>query len=474
LITYDVRIWTIREFKSKAKTVGKPSSTYRVRWIVAGEEFGETFQTKALAESFRSRLVVAQREGVAFDERSGLPEPMARELNSRSWLELATEFVDMKWLRSSGNHRRSIAEALATVTPALLATDRGVPADADIRRALYAWVFNKSRRDAGPPPADLVPVVQWLRNNTVKLSALNDAALVRKALDTLATLLTGKAAAPNTIARRRAVFYGALRYGVELAYLDSHPMDRVSWIAPKNTEEIDRQVVANPMQARKLLAAVASQAPEMQAFFGSMYYAALRPEEALHLVVDEFERPKRKGGWGWFHLTGATVRVGEGWGDESGNMENRALKHRGRNATRDVPVPPVLCDLLDRHIELYPAGPDGRLFVVRRGPRGRYRPSTGRPIPNNTYARVWRDARKATLTDAQQRSVLAKRPYDLRHAAVSLWLNAGVPAPQVAEWAGHSVHVLLKVYAKCIDGQDEAARNRIEVALDMRIRSEQN
>ena len=51
--------------------------------------------------------------------------------------------------------------------------------------------------------------------------------------------------------------------------------------------------------------------------------------------------------------------------------------------------------------------------------------------------------------------------------AVSLWLNAGVPATQVAEWAGHSVHVLLKVYAKCIDGQDEAARKRIEAALSV-------
>jgi hypothetical protein len=42
---------------------------------------------------------------------------------------------------------------------------------------------------------------------------------------------------------------------------------------------------------------------------------------------------------------------------------------------------------------------------------------------------------------------------------------AGVPATQVAEWAGHSVHVLLKVYAKCIEGQNEAARRRIEKAL---------
>ncbi|GAA1821463.1 hypothetical protein GCM10009835_47590 [Planosporangium flavigriseum] len=67
----------------------------------------------------------------------------------------------------------------------------------------------------------------------------------------------------------------------------------------------------------------------------------------------------------------------------------------------------------------------------------------------------------------QQQSPLAARPYDLRHAAVSLWLNAGVPATQVAEWAGHSVHVLLKVYAKCIEGQDDVARRRIGEALGL-------
>jgi hypothetical protein len=48
------------------------------------------------------------------------------------------------------------------------------------------------------------------------------------------------------------------------------------------------------------------------------------------------------------------------------------------------------------------------------------------------------------------------------HAAVSTWLNAGVPAPQLAARAGHSVRVLLEVYAKCIDGEQEAARQRIE------------
>ena len=35
----------------------------------------------------------------------------------------------------------------------------------------------------------------------------------------------------------------------------------------------------------------------------------------------------------------------------------------------------------------------------------------------------------------------------------------------MAKWAGHSVAVLLTVYAHAVDGQEEAARMRIEQAL---------
>ena len=68
------------------------------------------------------------------------------------------------------------------------------------------------------------------------------------------------------------------------------------------------------------------------------------------------------------------------------------------------------------------------------------------------------------FTPGESASLLARRPYDLRHAAVCTRLNAGVPAPQVAEWAGHSVDVLLRVYAKCISGQRDEAKRRIEEA----------
>ena len=48
--------------------------------------------------------------------------------------------------------------------------------------------------------------------------------------------------------------------------------------------------------------------------------------------------------------------------------------------------------------------------------------------------------------------VTARPPYDFRHAGVSLRLNAGTPATQVAEWAGHSVEILQRVYAHCRAG----------------------
>ena len=40
-------------------------------------------------------------------------------------------------------------------------------------------------------------------------------------------------------------------------------------------------------------------------------------------------------------------------------------------------------------------------------------------------------------------------------------LSVGVAPPQVAEWAGHSVDVLLRVYTKCISGKQDEAKRRI-------------
>ncbi|NIL42117.1 hypothetical protein HCB17_13700 [Salinispora arenicola] len=71
--------------------------------------------------------------------------------------------------------------------------------------------------------------------------------------------------------------------------------------------------MVNSDQARALLAEVGRSVPELEAFFGCMCYAALRPEEVLHLREDEYERPAQPEGWGVLHLTGSTVTVGRDW-----------------------------------------------------------------------------------------------------------------------------------------------------------------
>ena len=100
-------------------------------------------------------------------------------------------------------------------------------------------------------------------------------------------------------------------------------------------------------------------------------------------------------------------------------------------------------------------GADGRLFVTRTGKAGApLTPPYLNPVSMKTIYRAWQSARRAALTPEQFDSMLGRRPYDLRHACLSAWLNAGFPAAQVARWAGHSIQVLLRVYAKCIDGQE--------------------
>ena len=138
-----------------------------------------------------------------------------------------------------------------------------------------------------------------------------------------------------------------------------------------------------------------------------------------------------------------------------GLHDRRGLKHRGRKEVRLVQIPPVLVAMLREHLDRFGAGPDGRMF---RSPNGGV-------VSSSTYFRVWDGARRYALTPSQVASPLAGRPYDLRHAAVSFWLNRNVPSSEVAQRAGHSVDVLLKVYAKCIEGDRAKIDNVVEDAF---------
>lgn len=450
--TYNVRIWKTEVYR------GARTTTHTVRWMVDGKPWRAPFRTDALADSFRSQLVSAARKGEAFDTETGRPVSLARAEADESWYDFACSYIDMKWADAAGKSRAGNAETLATVTPALLTKSQGRPSADEVRRALYGWAFNTRARTSGPPPEELRPVIAWLERNTVSVSAVADPDKLRAALAAIGRRMDGTLAAASTVARKRAVFHNALEYAVERELLTQNPLTGLKVKKNQTTEAVDRRVVVNHDQAKRLLGAVREQGATGQrlvAFFALLYYAALRPAEAADLDKCAASLPAE--GWGELYLPGSAPTTGVAWGDSGRRRDPRGLKHRPRNEVRVVPCAPPLTALLHEHLGTFGTTRDGHLFQGQRGS----------DLSESTYGRIWQEARKQALTGQEAASPLARRPYDLRHAAVSTWLNSGVEPTRVAEWAGHSVSVLLRVYAKCIAGQEATARDRVGRALGL-------
>jgi hypothetical protein len=111
----------------------------------------------------------------------------------------------------------------------------------------------------------------------------------RALLDRISRKQDGTAAAANTANRKRAVLSNLMQYAVETDALPANPLKAVTWTRPRTLKTVDPRTVVNSDQARRLLTAVGQQGERgarMVAFFGCMYYAALRPEEAVELRPD--------------------------------------------------------------------------------------------------------------------------------------------------------------------------------------------
>jgi hypothetical protein len=237
------------------------------------------------------------------------------------------------------------------------------------------------------------------------------------------------------VSKRRRVLFNVAEYAVELGALGANPLPGFKWKAPGVSVAVDRRSVVNPVQARTLLRAV---------------------RDTERVRKQNLSIPAK--GWDELYLEEATPHAGSDWTNDGRQRDQRQLKNRARGEGRVVPSPPELTAHIHDHVAEFGTDEEGRLF---RGERAA-------ELPKLTYMRTWRAARRRAFTPEAAASSLAATPYALRHASVSTWLSGGVPATQVAEWAGHSVEVLLKVYAKTIDGQEEAARQRVMDALGHR------
>jgi hypothetical protein len=137
---FDVSVHAIRRRAGRRKP-------FEVRWRAAGRSRSKSFITRKLADSYRAELVRAARMGLEFDPLTGEPTPWnIPEPPTVSWYQQATAYAVMKWPSLAAHSRASLADALATITPALARPDaRRRPDARELRTVLYQYAFNPAR-----------------------------------------------------------------------------------------------------------------------------------------------------------------------------------------------------------------------------------------------------------------------------------------------------------------------------------------
>lgn len=469
----DVRLWNV------SKT-GRKARPYRLRWVVAGEVFGDTFATSPLADSRRSELWQAMRRGEAFHLGSGLPESEVRAAEAAAdeadateparWFEFCREYAEARWRTSAAKTREGLADSFAAVSLATVERREGVPSDEALRLAVR-WAMVPAHRGEEPPDA-LKAAYEWLSTNDLPVSALEDPKVFREVTYRLDYRLDGKPSAGDTVRRRRRALNTALEYAVDAGLLTANPLQRSR--GKRTGERCRRPARAGEPRTRAPVAhsgVVRRLTPPCQggrlvAFYAVMLYAGMRPAEAVGLrlsdcylpgppayvvsLVKGFRLPEPK--WGMLTLRETRPVAGKQWTDSGERHDRRVLKAREAKTDRPVPIPPVLVAILRAHLAGFGTAKDGRVFGNERGD----------VVGTSTYWRVWEEARPYALPPDRVDSPLAGRPYDLRHACITRWLNAGVPIAEVARRVGNSPEVIHRRYHGCIDGHEEMSNSLID------------
>jgi hypothetical protein len=155
--------------------------------------------------------------------------------------------------------------------------------------------------------------------------------------------------------------------------------------------------------------------PPRVVFFACLYFAGLRPAEAIELREEANLDLPADDGRGTLYLRRSAPSVAPSWSGAGRRRDPRPLKHRAREEVRPVPCHPALTRYLHWHIQEFGITPDGRLFH-RRARRG--------PVREHLHAGMAGCALLA-FTPSTANSTLARHPYDLRHACLST--SAHVP-----------------------------------------------
>lgn len=382
---------------------------YRVKWRVDGGDKTRSFGTKAQAERLRARLQMAVASGEEFDLVTGLPVSWVKQ--DKTWWEWSREWLGIKWSQWSGHSRRSVVESLVAITP-LMARDGAPPAPDDVTTWLREPGYRPGATNRGSPPG-------WLLRWSVPLVDVDTAQLER----VLAAVTTKRDRAPvarDVARRRRTTLNAVLSAAVRRELIDHNPLDKAEWKLPTRNIAVDTSTVpsyGDVIEIVDYVAGLRTDGARYAALFASVGIAGMRPSEAIGLQVADLELPSA--GWGLAVLRGASTSPGTRFTSTGRVVEDKELKQRPPDATRDVPLAPHLVERLRWHTERW-LPVNGCVFTN----------AAGRTPTSTNYGPVWVRARSKLWADGHRLG--RTTVYDLRHSAATMMLRAGVPPAEVA------------------------------------------
>lgn len=266
-------------------------------------------------------------------------------------------------------------------------------------RDLSGWARWCAELDIDPLTAERVHVDAWARH-----------------------LSEARALAPATVARRLAAVSAFYRWCVLEHHLSANPA--VHTRRPELDPDSSTTLGLTADQARALLAAATAHSPRMRALVALLLVDGLRISEALALNIDHVQAVDRG------------HRIAD-------------LRRKGGRTARAA-LPPLVADAIDTYLHHRAATTHqdiaalaGPLFVTRSCARWR---------PGNAARSLIALARRTGILGANRIT-----PHALRHAAITLALDAGVPLHEVQDFAGHRDPRSTRRYDRARDRLDRHA-----------------
>jgi integrase len=424
-----VQIFNVQDRTSRPEA----KRPFVVRWRIDGEDYSEAFEKRKLADDYRARLLVARADGERFDRVTGEPVswvPSAGE--STPLLDWARRWVAEQWDEWAPRTRKGNVYSLARFLPlATIGTASKPPAG--LRRYLVDTLRPGAAIDTEHP------CERWLSRWCAALGDLNSE-MLSEVLKALRVGDAGQLLAASSVGRWRRESHSCIRRAVELGVIPADPWPppqrgRNRRKAVRKKGAVNIRLLPGPTAMVSIIDSLRSHQPasrQYQVMTATVYYAGLRPSEVAMLRPKALQLPGE--GWGWIEVTEAD----DGWDEPV----------EPKTGDRRVPIPPRLVRLLRKWIEEHSLSPDELLFRTRYG---------NRPSESN-----WSRAMGRACRLAGHRRI---RVYDVRHAAATAWLRAGVPLGDVATRLGHSVETLVSTYVGALQGDNESANQLLDRLL---------